>query len=144
MKILACLKCSLRKMPCSRKILISRCARIIVALPSDIAPELFAEYDLILDGCDNFETRYLVNETANALGKPLISGALSQWEGQLSVFDPANGTPCYQCIFPSAPASELAPACSEAGVIGPLPGCDRCDDGARSDQADHRRGACAA
>ena len=91
-------------------------------LTGDIAPELFAEYDLILDGCDNFETRYLVNETANALGKPLISGALSQWEGQLSVFDPANGTPCYQCIFPSAPASELAPACSEAGVIGPLPG----------------------
>jgi molybdopterin/thiamine biosynthesis adenylyltransferase len=91
-------------------------------LTKDILPELFAEYDLILDGCDNFETRYLVNETANALGKPLISGALSQWEGQLSVFDPANGTPCYQCVFPNAPAADLAPACSEAGVIGPLPG----------------------
>jgi molybdopterin/thiamine biosynthesis adenylyltransferase len=52
----------------------------------------------------------------------LISGALSQWEGQLSVFDPKSGTPCYQCIFPGAPAPELAPSCAEAGVIGPLPG----------------------
>jgi molybdopterin/thiamine biosynthesis adenylyltransferase len=75
-----------------------------------------------LDGTDNFETRYLANRTAVALGKPLISGALSQWEGQLSVFDPAKGAPCYQCIFPEAPAAGLAPSCSEAGVIGPLPG----------------------
>jgi molybdopterin/thiamine biosynthesis adenylyltransferase len=56
------------------------------------------------------------------MGKPLISGALSQWEGQISVFDPASGTPCYQCIFPEAPADGLAPSCAEAGVIGPLPG----------------------
>ncbi len=91
-------------------------------LSAEIAKGLFAEYDLILDGTDNFETRYLVNETAVKAGKPLISGALSQWEGQLSVFDPKAGTPCYQCIFPSAPAPELAPSCAEAGVIGPLPG----------------------
>ncbi|CUI00249.1 HesA/MoeB/ThiF family protein [Leisingera aquaemixtae] len=91
-------------------------------LGDDIAADLFAEYDLILDGTDNFETRYLVNRTAVALGKPLISGALSQWEGQLSVFHPAEGGPCYQCIFPEAPAAGLAPSCSEAGVIGPLPG----------------------
>jgi molybdopterin/thiamine biosynthesis adenylyltransferase len=52
----------------------------------------------------------------------LISGALSQWEGQVSVFDPAQGAPCYQCIFPSAPAPHLAPSCAEAGVLGPLPG----------------------
>ncbi len=91
-------------------------------LTADIAVDLFAEYDLILDGCDNFETRYLVNQTAAKLGKPLVSGALSQWEGQLSVFDSARGTPCYQCIFPKAPSAELAPACSEAGVVGPLPG----------------------
>ena len=91
-------------------------------LSKDIADELFDEYDLILDGSDNFETRYLVNEAAVRSGKPLISGALSQWEGQLSVFDPQGGTPCYQCIFPSAPAPELAPSCAQAGVIGPLPG----------------------
>lgn len=91
-------------------------------LTQDIAQALFAEYDVILDGCDNFETRYLANQTAVDLQKPLISGAITQWEGQLSVFDVAKGTPCYRCIFPKAPAAELAPACSEAGVIGPLPG----------------------
>jgi len=91
-------------------------------LTAEIATDLCAEYDLILDGSDNFETRYLVNRTAAALGTPLVSGALSQWEGQLSVFDPARGTPCYKCIFPSAPDPALAPSCAEAGVVGPLPG----------------------
>lgn len=91
-------------------------------LTPEIAHELFAEYDLILDGTDNFDTRYLSNAAAHAAAKPLISGALSQWEGQLSVFDPATGTPCYQCIFPEAPAAELAPSCAEAGVLSPLPG----------------------
>ncbi|WP_170402582.1 HesA/MoeB/ThiF family protein [Ruegeria arenilitoris] len=91
-------------------------------LTEEIAHNLFADFDLILDGTDNFDTRYLANRTAVALGKPLISGALSQWEGQLSVFDPANDAPCYQCIFPEAPAPGLAPSCAEAGVIGPLPG----------------------
>lgn len=91
-------------------------------LTPDIAEALFAEYDLVLDGTDNFETRYLVNTAAHATGLPLISGAMSQWEGQLSVFDTAKGTPCYQCIFPEAPAPGLAPSCAEAGVLGPLPG----------------------
>ncbi|KIC37683.1 molybdopterin biosynthesis protein [Ruegeria sp. ANG-R] len=91
-------------------------------LTEEIAADLFADFDLILDGTDNFDTRYLANRTAVALGKPLISGALSQWEGQLSVFDPATSGPCYQCIFPEAPAPGLAPSCAEAGVIGPLPG----------------------
>lgn len=91
-------------------------------LTEEIAPELIAEYDLVLDGTDNFDTRYLVNQVCVAAGVPLISGALSQWEGQLSVFDPAQGAPCYQCIFPEAPAAHLAPSCAEAGVIGPLPG----------------------
>lgn len=91
-------------------------------LTSELAQGLFAEFDLILDGTDNFDTRYLVNAAAVKQGVPLISGALSQWEGQISVFDPANGAPCYQCIFPKAPASGLAPSCAEAGVIGPLPG----------------------
>ncbi|WP_135504038.1 HesA/MoeB/ThiF family protein [Roseovarius aestuariivivens] len=91
-------------------------------LDEETAEGLFPDYDVILDGTDNFETRYLANRVAARLGKPLISGALSQWEGQLSVFDPARGTPCYQCVFPEAPADGLAPSCAEAGVLGPLPG----------------------
>ena len=88
----------------------------------DIASELVAEYDVILDGSDNFDTRYLVNRIAVACKKPLVSGALSQWEGQLSVFDPARSTPCYACIFPDPPSHDLAPSCAAAGVLGPLPG----------------------
>ena len=91
-------------------------------LTEEFATDLFADFDLILDGCDNFDTRYLANRTAVALCKPLISGALSQWEGQLSVFHPATDGPCYQCIFPEAPASGVAQSCADAGVIGPLPG----------------------
>ncbi|MGI3211289.1 HesA/MoeB/ThiF family protein [Roseovarius tibetensis] len=91
-------------------------------LTPEIASDLFNDYDLILDGTDNFDTRYLSNATAAAQNKPLVSGALSQWEGQLSVFDPARGTPCYECLFPEAPAPGLAPSCAEAGVLGPLPG----------------------
>ena len=91
-------------------------------LTEDIASDLFADYDLILDGTDNFDTRYLVNRTCVALGKPLISGALSQWEGQISTFHPATSGPCYQCVFPTAPAPGLAPSCAEGGVLGPLPG----------------------
>lgn len=86
------------------------------------AARLFEDYDLILEGSDNFETRYLVNRTATALGLPLISGALSQWEGQVALFDPQRDGPCYQCVFPQAPAAHLAPSCAEAGVLGPLPG----------------------
>ncbi|MEQ9694302.1 molybdopterin-synthase adenylyltransferase MoeB [Shimia sp. SDUM112013] len=91
-------------------------------LSAEDARVLIADYDLVLDGTDNFDTRYLVNRACVAAGKPLISGALSQWEGQLSVFDPANDAPCYQCVFPEAPAAGLAPNCAEAGVLGPLPG----------------------
>ena len=83
---------------------------------------LFEDYDLILDGSDNFETRYLVNRTCVALGMPLIAAAISQWEGQISTYHPASGGPCYQCVFPQAPAPGLAPSCAEAGVLGPLPG----------------------
>lgn len=86
------------------------------------AETLFADYDLILDGSDNFATRYLVNQAAVAAGKPLISGAIAQWEGQISLYDPARDAPCYACVFPQAPAAGLAPACAEAGVVGALPG----------------------
>ena len=93
-----------------------------VRLCADNAMEIFEKYDVILDGTDNFETRYLSNKIAHVLGKPLVSGALSQWEGQLSVFDTARKTPCYQCVFPKAPEPGLAPSCAEAGVLSPLPG----------------------
>ena len=91
-------------------------------LTADIAADLFADYDLILEGSDNFETRYLVNATAVALDKPVIAAALTQWEGQISVYDPARGAPCYACVFPVAPDRALVPTCAEAGVLGPLPG----------------------
>ena len=85
-------------------------------------PELAEGCDLLLDGTDNFATRYLVNETAVALGKPLIAAALTQWEGQISLYDPARGAPCYACVFPERPAPGMAPPCAEAGVVSPLPG----------------------
>lgn len=91
-------------------------------LTAELAESLFAEYDVILDGTDNFKTRYLSNAAAVAQGKPLISGALAQWEGQLSVFHPAVSGPCYQCVFPEAPEAGLAPSCAAAGVVAPLPG----------------------
>jgi len=91
-------------------------------LDDETAEALFAEYDLILDGSDNFATRYLANRVAARLGKPLVAAAISQWEGQISLYDPAGGTPCYECIFPAAPAAGLAPSCAEAGVVGALPG----------------------
>ncbi len=91
-------------------------------LTEENARDLIADFDLVLEGSDNFATRYLVNRVAAELGKPVIGGALSQWEGQISIFDPASGGPCYQCVFPEAPAPGLAPNCSEAGVVGPLPG----------------------
>ncbi len=83
---------------------------------------VLADYDLVLDGSDNFDTRYLVNRLAAGAGKPLISAAITQWEGQISLYDPAHGTPCYECIFPHRPAPGMVPTCAEAGVAAPLPG----------------------
>lgn len=98
--------------------LISKSTRIT----ADNARELIDGMTVVLDGCDNFETRYVVNEACVAAGVPLISGAISQWEGQVSVFDPASDAPCYACLFAQAPADGLAPRCAEAGVLGALPG----------------------
>lgn len=84
--------------------------------------ELVASYDLVLDGTDNFESRYLVNAACVRAKTPLISAAMSQWEGQISVYDPASGGPCYRCVFPHAPAEGLAPNCAQAGVMGALAG----------------------
>ena len=91
-------------------------------LTEAIAADLIAEHDLVLDGTDDFDTRYLVNRVAVAAGVPLISGALTQWEGQLGLYDPSRGGPCYACVFPERPAPGLVPACAEAGVAAPLPG----------------------
>lgn len=92
------------------------------ALDETTAADLIAEYDLVLDGTDNFDTRYLVNRVCAALGKPLIAGAITQWEGQLSLWHPATGGPCYECVFPTRPAPGMVPTCAEAGVAAPLPG----------------------
>jgi molybdopterin/thiamine biosynthesis adenylyltransferase len=91
-------------------------------LTEEMAAALVEEHDLVLDGTDNFDTRYAVNAACVATGRPLISGALAQWEGQVSLFHPAAGAPCYACVFPEPPAPHLAPSCAEAGVLGPLPG----------------------
>ena len=91
-------------------------------LEATIGRELIADYDLVLDGTDNFDTRYLVNELCVALGKPLISGAITQWEGQVSLWHPQAGGPCYACVFPTRPAPGMVPTCAEAGVAAPLPG----------------------
>ena len=91
-------------------------------LTPDIAADLVADYDLVLDGSDNFDTRYLVNEVCVATGVPLIAAALTQWEGQISLYDPKSATPCYKCIFPERPDPALVPSCAEGGVLGPLPG----------------------
>lgn len=91
-------------------------------LDEGTARALFADYDLILDGTDNFDTRYMVNRVAVEAGKPLISAAITQWEGQVSLFHPAGGAPCYECVFPVRPAPGMVPTCAEAGVAAPLPG----------------------
>ncbi len=87
-----------------------------------VAQDLVRDYDLVLDGSDNFDTRYRANAACVAARVPLIAGAIAQWEGQVGLYDPARGTPCFACVFPQAPAPGLAPSCAEAGVIGPLPG----------------------
>ena len=91
-------------------------------IDDQIGADLIADYDLVLDGSDNFDTRYLVNQLCVMAGVPLISAALTQWEGQISLYDPARGTPCYQCVFPERPDPALVPSCAEGGVLGPLPG----------------------
>ncbi len=91
-------------------------------IDAQIAGDLIADYDLVLDGTDDVAARYSVNAACVAAKVPLISGALSQWEGQLSVFDPARDAPCYACVFPDPAPPGAAPSCAEAGVLGPLPG----------------------
>jgi len=79
-------------------------------------------YDLIIDGTDNFPTRYLSNDLAVLTGKPNVYGSIHRFEGQVSVFAPHLGGPCYRCLFPDPPAPGLVPSCAEGGVLGVLPG----------------------
>ncbi|MCL4187492.1 MAG: molybdopterin-synthase adenylyltransferase MoeB [Rhodobacteraceae bacterium] len=91
-------------------------------LEADNVAALVDAHDLVLDGSDNFATRYLVNRACAAAGRPLIAAAMTQWEGQISLYHPAAGAPCYECVFPRAPAPGLVPACAVAGIVAPLPG----------------------
>jgi molybdopterin/thiamine biosynthesis adenylyltransferase len=90
-----------------------------VRLTADNARSLIAGYDLVLDGSDNFETRFLVNDTCFALRKTLVSAAVTEFEGQLATF---KGQPCYRCLFPSPPPPGTVANCSETGVIGAAAG----------------------
>jgi molybdopterin/thiamine biosynthesis adenylyltransferase/rhodanese-related sulfurtransferase len=92
-----------------------------VALSSDNALDLFAPYDVILDGTDNFPTRYLVNDACVIAGKPNAYGSIFRFEGQASVFA-TEGGPCYRCLYPEPPPPGLVPSCAEGGVLGVLPG----------------------
>ncbi len=96
-----------------------------VRLDSTNVEEIFTGYDVIVDGSDNFPTRYLVNDACVKLGIPNVHGAVYRFEGQISVFWPAyekHRGPCYRCLYPEPPPQELAPSCAEAGVLGILPG----------------------
>lgn len=90
-------------------------------LTSEIALELFSKYDIIVDGTDNFPTRYLVNDAAVLTHKPVVFGSIFKFEGQVSVFNYQNG-PTYRCLYPNPPKPDAVPNCSEIGVLGVLPG----------------------
>ena len=93
-----------------------------VRLTAANADALVAGWDLALDGSDNFDAREALNAACARAGVPLVAAAIGQWEGQLSVWDPARGGPCWTCVFPTRPAAGLAPSCAEAGVMGALAG----------------------
>ncbi|MDR0842947.1 MAG: molybdopterin-synthase adenylyltransferase MoeB [Acidobacteriota bacterium] len=91
------------------------------ALKSDNAFSIIADYDIVADGTDNYQTRYLVNDACVLLGKPNVYGSIFQFEGQASVFYAKEG-PCYRCLYPTPPPPGLVPSCAEGGVLGVLPG----------------------
>ena len=92
-----------------------------MALSAQNALGLFADYDLVIDGTDNFPTRYLVNDACVIAGKPNVYGSIFRFEGQASVFAATDG-PCYRCLYPEPPPPGLVPSCAEGGVLGILPG----------------------
>ena len=92
-----------------------------VRLGADNIMEIIEGYDVVVDGLDNFPTRYLLNDASVRLRIPVVSASILGFDGQLAVFDPYNG-PCYRCLYPTPPPAELAPSCGAAGVLGVLPG----------------------
>jgi sulfur-carrier protein adenylyltransferase/sulfurtransferase len=84
--------------------------------------DVMADYDIIVNGCDNFPTRYLVNDAAVLTGKPVVDGSIFRFEGQATVYMPADGGPCYRCLYPEPPPPGEVPSCAEGGVLGVLPG----------------------
>lgn len=91
-------------------------------ISSENAFELMGPYDVIIDGTDNFPTRYLTNDASVLLGKPNVYGSIFRFEGQATVFNPKAGGPCYRCLYPEPPPPGLVPSCAEGGVLGVLPG----------------------
>jgi molybdopterin/thiamine biosynthesis adenylyltransferase/rhodanese-related sulfurtransferase len=95
-------------------------------LTPDNALEIASNYDILLDGSDNFPTRFLTNDTAFFLRRPLVYGAIQRFDGQMAVFAPHLGGPCYRCLLPEMPPPGAVPSCAEAGVLGVLPGIIGC------------------
>ena len=89
-------------------------------LTSDNAMEIIPQYDMVINGADNFTTRYLVNDACYFAGKTLVDGSILLFDGQATVFVPGHG--CYRCLFPAPPPPGLVPSCAEGGVLGVLPG----------------------
>src|SRR3954468_121619 len=95
-------------------------------LSSENAMEIIAGYDIVVDGTDNFPTRYLTNDACVLLEKPNVYGSIFRFEGQASVFSPHQGGPCYRCLYPEPPPPGMVPSCAEGGVLGVLPGIIGC------------------
>ena len=93
-----------------------------VVLDSTNVMDIIKDYDIVVNGTDNFPTRYLVNDACVFAGKPLVDGSIFMFEGQATVYDAAHGGPCYRCLFPTPPPPGEVPSCQEAGVLGVLPG----------------------
>ena len=91
-------------------------------ITSENAFDIISQYDVVINGSDNFPTRYLVNDACVLLGKPLVDGSIFRFEGQATVYDTAHGGPCYRCLYPDPPPPGEVPSCAEGGVLGVLPG----------------------
>src|SRR4029078_8499911 len=91
-------------------------------LSSENAREIISQYDIVVDGTDNFPTRYLTNDACVLLKKPNVYGSIFRLEGKASVFAPHLGVPCYRCLYPEPPPPGMVPSCAEGGVLGVLPG----------------------
>lgn len=94
---------------------------LYVRLTTENVDDIVGAYDVVVDGGDNFDTRYLLNDAAVGLNKPNVSASILSFDGQLTTFVPGKG-PCYRCVFPEPPPAEMAPSCGQSGVLGVLPG----------------------